>query len=123
MRITRGVVVILGIALVLLVSFPLVPVLLPPFVAGLHPTLGLLVPLVLGHLLLRSAKIIRFVTSFQKIYDDRIHVVKMSLKEVFLLPPVISLREVKVLEEISSEGTGLLVLAHGDANTLSSHRG
>ena len=82
----------------------------------------LLVPLVLGHLLLRSAKIIRFVTSFQKIYDDRVHLVKMSLKE-FLLPPVISLREVKVLEEISSEGTGLLVLAHGDANTLSSHRG
>ena len=81
----------------------------------------LLVPLVLGHLLLRSAKIIRFVASFQKIYDERVHLVKMS--RVFLLPPVISLREVKVLEEISSEGTGLLVLAHGDANTLSSHRG
>ena len=43
----------------------------------------LLVPLVLGHLLLRSAKIIRFVTSFQKIYDDRVHLVKMSLKEFF----------------------------------------
>ena len=43
----------------------------------------LLVPLVLGHLLLRSAKIIRFVASFQKIYDDRVHLVKMSLKEVF----------------------------------------
>ena len=47
---------------------------------------------------------------------DSVHLVKS-----FVLPPVISLRKVKVLEEISSEGTGLLVLAHGDASTLSSH--